>query len=247
VKSKVSDFASLRILDALRVIFQRISIGGPMPRRRATTERLAAFSDGVFSVIITIMVLDLRPPERPTFTALWTLWPTALSYLVSYVFIAIVWVNHHHLLRFTDEPSPRLIWINFAHLFAVSLVPFTTAWVAHTRLAEVPVLIYAAVFVSVELAYLNFEHHALTQAEIEEISPKTRRLAKVRSFVAFGLFLSAMLVSIKFPQCGFGLVCCAVLLYLRPEPPGTNQKNAGKIATSPAIHDVASSSSEGSV
>ena len=201
-----------------------------MPQRKASIERLAAFSDGVFSVIITIMVLDLKPPERPSFTALWALWPTGLSYLVSYVFIAIVWVNHHHLLRFTDEPSPRLIWINFAHLFAVSLVPFTTAWVAHTRLAEVPVFIYAAVFVFVELAYLNFEHHALTQTEIEEIPPRTRRLAKVRSFIAFGLFLSAMLVSIKFPQGGFGLVCCAVLLYLRPELPGTRGNDSGNSA-----------------
>jgi uncharacterized membrane protein len=204
-----------------------------MPRRKASVERLAAFSDGLFSVIITIMVLDLKPPENPSFTALWALWPTALSYLVSYVFIAIVWVNHHHLLRFTDEPSPRLIWINFAHLFAVSLVPFTTAWVAHTRLAEVPVLVYAAVFVLVEMAYLNFEHHALTQAQIEEIPPQTRRLVKVRSFVAFGLFLSAIVVSIKFPRLGFTFVCCAVLLYLRPELQGRNQMGIGGTATSP--------------
>lgn len=212
-----------------------------MSQRRATVERLAAFSDGVFSVIITIMVLDLKPPDRATFAALWTLWPTALSYLVSYIFIAIVWVNHHHLLRFTDEPSPRLIWINFAHLFAVSLVPFTTAWVAHTRLAEVPVFVYAAVFVFVELAYLNFEHHALTQAELEEIPPRTRRLAKIRSFVACGLFLSAMLVSIKFPQCGFGLVCCAVLLYLRPELPGTRRQGVGNLSVHGPTRDPADS------
>ena len=69
-----------------------------MPQRKATVERLAAFSDGVFSVIITIMVLDLKAPEHPTFRALLPLWPTALSYLVSYTFVAIVWLNHHHLL-----------------------------------------------------------------------------------------------------------------------------------------------------
>jgi uncharacterized membrane protein len=216
-----------------------------MPQRRATIERLAAFSDGVFSVIITIMVLDLKPPERATFTALWELWPTVLSYLVSYIFVAIIWVNHHHLLRFTDEPSPRLIWINFAHLFAVSLVPFTTAWVAHTHLAEVPVFVYALVFVFVELAYLNFERHVLAHAEIEEIPPRTRRLAKLRSFVAFGLFLSAMLVSIKFPQCGFGLVCCVVLLYLRPELPGTSRSGTRTIAIHSPTQDAADSRSEG--
>ena len=147
-----------------------------MPQRKATIERLAVFSDGVFAVIITIMVLDLRPPEHPTFAALLPLWPTALSYAVSYLFIAIVWTNHHHLMRFTDESTTRLIWINFAHLFMVSLVPFATAWVASTRLAVAPVFVYAAVFVLVELAYLQFEHHALANA-VAEISRRTRRLA----------------------------------------------------------------------
>jgi uncharacterized membrane protein len=192
-----------------------------MPQRRATVERLGTFSDSVFAVIITIMVLNLKLPERPTFAAMLPLWPTAISYAVSYTFVAIVWLNHHHLLRFTDYPTPRLIWINFAHLFAVSLVPFATAWVSDTRLAAVPVFVYAAVFVLVELAYLQFERHVLTQAEVEEIPHRTRRLAKVRSLVAFGLFLIAMLVSLKLPHWGFGLVCCAVLLYLQPELPGT--------------------------
>jgi uncharacterized membrane protein len=88
-------------------------------------------------VIITIMVLDLRPPPQATLAALIPLWPTALSYAVSYLFIAIVWVNHHHLLRFAEHATPRLIWVNFAHLFMVSLVPFSTAWVANTRLAAI--------------------------------------------------------------------------------------------------------------
>jgi uncharacterized membrane protein len=167
------------------------------------------------------MVLDLKPPAHPTFAALAPLWPTALSYAVSYEFIAIVWMNHHHLLRFTGDPTPRLIWTNFMHLFMVSLVPFATAWVASTRLAPVPVFVYAAVFLLVESAYLQFEHHALAQALVVEISHRTRRLARVRSFVAFGLFLTAMLLSLKLPLLGFGLVCSALLLYLRPEPPGT--------------------------
>lgn len=192
-----------------------------MISRKPTPERLAAFSDGVFAVIITIMVLELKPPERPSFAALVPLWPTALSYAVSYQFIAIIWMNHHYLLRFFDHVTPRLNWINFAHLFMVSLVPFSTAWVARTDLAAVPVFVYAAVFLLVELAYLQFEHHAHAQAVVEGVSHRIRRLAKVRSLIALGLFLSAMLVSLKFPLWGFGTVCCAVLLYLRPEPPGT--------------------------
>lgn len=215
-----------------------------MAQQKATIERLAAFSDGVFAVIITIMVLDLKPPERPTFPALWPLWPTALSYVVSYAFIAIVWLNHHHLLRFTEEPTPHLIWINFAHLFAVSLVPFATAWVADTRLAAVPVFVYAAVFVLVELAYLRFEHHALTHAVVEQISHRVRRLARVRSIIAFALFLSAMFASFKLPRWGFALVCCAVLLYLRPEPPGTKSKDASKAKRQPEPQHLASSATE---
>jgi len=188
-----------------------------MAARKTSTERLAAFSDGVFAVIITIMILDLRPPEHPTFAALIPLWPRALSYLVSYQFIAIVWTNHHHLLRFAEEPTPRLIWINFAHLFMVSLVPFATSWVASTNLATAPVVVYASVFVLVELAYLQFERHALAHALVQGISPRVQKLASIRSLLALGVFLYSIPVSFWHPRWGFALVCCAVLLYLHPE------------------------------
>ncbi len=103
--------------------------------RRATPERLSAFSDGVFAVLITVLVLELRPPELPTFKALLLLWPTWLSYAVSYLFIAIVWTNHHYLIRYAEEATPRLLWFNFAHLFSMSLLPLSTAWMAASRLA----------------------------------------------------------------------------------------------------------------
>jgi uncharacterized membrane protein len=204
-------------------------------QRRASTERLGSFSDGVFAVIITIMVLELKPPpERATFAALLPLWSTALSYVVSYYFIAIVWVNHHHLLRFYPHASPHLIWINFVHLFMVSLVPFSTAWIADTKLAAVPVFVYAAVFVLVNLAYIPFELHAMASASAEEISPQTRRFAKMRSLFTLGTFLVAMLVSLKFPSLGFGLICCALLVYLRPDLAGVDGQEAGKVTSSTA-------------
>ena len=74
---------------------------------RRTPERLTGFSDGVFAVLITVLVLDLRPPEFPTFKSLLSLWPTGLSYLVSYLFIAIVWTNHHHLMRYATQAGVR--------------------------------------------------------------------------------------------------------------------------------------------
>lgn len=88
-----------------------------MLSKRATPERLSAFSDAVFAVLITVLVLELRPPEHPIFTALLSLWPTWLSYAVSYLFIAIVWANHHHLMRYATETTYRLMWFNFAHLW----------------------------------------------------------------------------------------------------------------------------------
>ena len=97
------------------------------------------FSDGVFAVLITILVLELKPPHADTFSALLPLWPTGLSYAVSYFFIAIVWVNHHHLFGYAEVATPRLVWSNFAHLFSVSLIPFTTEWIAESRLAAAPV------------------------------------------------------------------------------------------------------------
>ncbi len=116
----------------------------------------------------------------------------------------------------------------------VSLVPFSTAWVADTKLAAVPVFVYAAVFVLVNLAYIPFEWHALASAPVEEISARTRRFAKVRSSVTLGTFIVAMLVSLKSPSLGFGLICCALLVYLRPELPGVGSKDVGKVPSSSA-------------
>lgn len=205
-----------------------------MVQHRASTERLGAFSDGVFTVVITIMVLELKPPEHPTFAALLPLWPTALSYVVSYYFIAIVWLNHHHLFRFFPHVTPRLIWINFVHLFMVSLVPFSTAWAADTKLAAVAVFVYAAVFVLVNLAYIPFEWHTLAFAHSAEISARARRFAKARSSVTLGTFIVAMLVSLKSPSLGFGLICCALLVYLRPEPLGADNEGTRKLAAKEA-------------
>ena len=125
-----------------------------MATRQTTPDRVRAFSDAVFAVLITVLVLELKPPNAHGFSALLPLWPTGLSYVVSYLFIAIVWVNHHHLFNYAEAATPRLVWSNFAHLFSVSLIPFTTEWIADSRLAAAPVALYAAVFVLVNITYL---------------------------------------------------------------------------------------------
>jgi len=184
------------------------------------TERLVAFTDAVFAVIITIMVLDLRPPAQATLSALVPLWPTALSYAVSYLFVAIIWINHHRLLLFAHQATPRLIWWNFAHLFMTSLIPFSTAWIADTRLAAGPVLVYAAVFVTVNIAFLGYQQEALSQARDNEVPPKIRRITRVRALITLGIFVTAACVAYWSPWFGFGLVCCVLLIYLRPQVPG---------------------------
>jgi uncharacterized membrane protein len=178
------------------------------------------FSDAVFAVIITILVLDLKAPEEPTLSALLPLWPTALSYAVSYLFVAIIWTNHHRLLLFAHEATPKLIWWNFAHLFLTSLIPASTAWISATRLASGPVLVYAAVFVMINIAFLGYQQESLSQATESEMSAKTRHFTRVRALVTLLIFVTAAVVAYKYSLFGFGLVCSVLLMYLRPQVPG---------------------------
>jgi uncharacterized membrane protein len=192
-----------------------------MREEKTTADRLTAFSDAVFAVIVTVMVLELSAPDKPAFSDLWPLWPTAISYVVSYLFIAIIWINHHYLMRFAGAPTLGLIWINFLHLFLVSLLPFATAWTARTRLASSPVVFYAGLFVCIDIAYNIFEHRVLTGAEATRVSAHARRIARRRSLVVLASFMTAMLVALVAPRLGFGLICCALILHLRPEAPGS--------------------------
>jgi len=191
-----------------------------MSEETITADRLTSFSDAIFAVIVTIMVLELNAPDEPAFSALWPLWPTAVSYAVSYLFIAIIWVNHHHLMRYVGPPTPGLIWINFLHLFMVSLLPFATAWVARTRLASAAVVLYAGLFVFVDVAYNAFEHQVLTRADTTRVSASMRSMARRRSLSVLAGFTIAMVVALVAPRVGFGLICAALILHLRPEARG---------------------------
>jgi uncharacterized membrane protein len=164
------------------------------------------------------MVLDLKPPAEATLRALVPLGPLMLSYAVSYLVIAIIWVNHHHLLRFAHVATPELIWWNFAHLFMVLFVPVTTAWMAATRLAPAPVFVYALVFVLDEIAYIAFEHTAFSQATEKVLSRAHRKAAFVRSCSGSSAFRSSRcaLFSISLPWSESGLLCS---LYLSEPAP----------------------------
>jgi uncharacterized membrane protein len=191
--------------------------------RKATLERLNAFSDGVFAVLITVLVLELRPPELPTFKALLLLWPTWLSYAVSYLFIAIVWANHHYLLRYASEVTPRLLWFNFAHLFSMSLLPLSTAWMAKSGLAPQPVAFYAAVFFIVNATYTGLIWELVDLDSSDETTRGVGRVMRARSIVTMCLFAIAAVLALDYPLVGLGICICCLVVYLRPDPPASSR------------------------
>lgn len=190
-----------------------------MTEQGTTPERVRGFSDGVFAVLITILVLALRPPSAHGFGALLPLWPTGLSYVVSYLFIAIVWVNHHHVLNYAQVATPRLVWSNFAHLFSVSLIPFTTEWIADSRLAAAPVSSYAAVFVLVNITYLALCWEAVDRPLHQNVSARMRRMLRMRSFITLSVFVTAALIALWWPVAAMLLIVLCLVGYLRPDIP----------------------------
>lgn len=185
---------------------------------RATPERLNALSDGIFAVLITVLVLDLHPPESPSFAAFFALWPSWLSYAISYLFIAIVWANHHHLLRYATETTPRLLWFNFAHLFSVSLLPLATAWMAVSRLAPQPVAFYAMVFFLVNVTYLCLIWELVGPSELGDAAIKLRQAMRFRGAVTLVCFGAAAITALKVPLAGLGICLACLIVYLRPDP-----------------------------
>jgi uncharacterized membrane protein len=121
-------------------------------------------------------------------------------------------------MQLAGPPTLRLMWINFLHLFLVSLVPFATAWVARTRLASTPVVFYAALFVCLDIAYNFFELEVLSGPHARHLPQRNRRRARRRSLAVLAIFAMAMLVALVAPRAGFALICGALVLHLRPEP-----------------------------
>src|SRR4026207_145215 len=118
-----------------------------------TRGRLEAFSDGVIAIIITIMVLELRPPHGTQLGDLRPLIPKFLSYVMSYVFIGIYWSNHHHMLQVVRHVNGPILWANLHLLFWLSLTPAITGWMGETHFAAWPVAIYGVVLLMSAIAY----------------------------------------------------------------------------------------------
>jgi uncharacterized membrane protein len=115
--------------------------------------RLEAFSDGVFAVIITIMVLNMKVPAGTDFEALRADFPVFLSYVLSFIYVGVYWNNHHHLLHASQHVSGAVLWANLHLLFWLSLAPFATAWMGENIRASAPVALYGAILLFAGIAY----------------------------------------------------------------------------------------------
>ncbi len=119
--------------------------------------RLEAFSDGVIAIIITIMVLDLRVPQKEQFAALAPLLPVFLSYLLSFVYVGIYWNNHHHMLHTVHKVTGPIMWANLHLLFWLSLLPFSTGWMGENHFASAPTAFYGIILLMASVSYLTLQ------------------------------------------------------------------------------------------
>jgi uncharacterized membrane protein len=118
-----------------------------------TKARLETFTDGVIAILITIMVLELRVPHGTDWAALRPVIPLFLTYLLSFVFLAIYWNNHHHMFHTVDHVNGKVMWANMHLLFWLSIVPFVTGWMGENNFATIPMALYGAVLLLDAIAY----------------------------------------------------------------------------------------------
>jgi uncharacterized membrane protein len=155
--------------------------------------RLEAFSDGVFAVIITIMVLDMKVPTGATFAALKSVLPVFLSYVLSFVYLGIYWNNHHHLLHASDKVSGGILWANLHLLFWLSLAPFATAWLGENPHAAVPAALYGAVLFFAGAAYFILTTRVfigMAKLNPSNLDSSNQGCVRVSNSVYFPIFLT---------------------------------------------------------
>jgi len=129
------------------------------------TGRLEAFSDGVFAIIITIMVLEMKVPHGDTLSSLQPLLPIFISYVLSFINIGIYWNNHHHMLHAVHHINGTILWTNVHLLFWLSLIPFVTGWMGENHFAKWPVALYGIILFMAGLAYFFLTRALLTLHE----------------------------------------------------------------------------------
>ena len=174
--------------------------------------RLEAFSDGVFAIIITIMVLELKVPHDDHVSALQKLLPTFLSYVLSFIYVGIYWNNHHHLMHMVKKISAGIMWANANLLFWLSLVPFATGWMGTNHFEPFPVALYAALMILCGIAYTILQK-TIENCHKEEHGLKHIMLRQSRKgIISLIAYASAVpLAYVKTTFSGIIFVCVAIM------------------------------------
>ena len=163
------------------------------------------------------MVLELKVPHQATLSAVLALWPVLGSYALSYLIVALIWINHHHLVLHIRHADARLLWTNLLMLFMVSLIPFFTEYMAETRMAPFSTALYAASFVLVDASFMLFEGGVARQIDPEDASTlQARRRANRRNWIALALYAAAVPAAYINPALSLAVILCNALLYVVP-------------------------------
>jgi uncharacterized membrane protein len=174
-------------------------------------DRLTAFSDGVIAIIITIMVLELKVPHGSSWTALAGVAPNFVSYVLSFVYLAIYWNNHHHLLH-TVARVDGLIHL----LFWLSLVPAATAWMGENFLAPIPTAIYGAALSLPAIAYYLLQKAILRQQGTHSVLANALG-RDLKGKVSPALYLAAIVLAFVSPRLSIAIYVLVAAMWLVPD------------------------------
>jgi uncharacterized membrane protein len=179
-------------------------------------ERLTAFTDGVVAILITILVLELKPPDGGRLADIAHEKGSLLAYLLSFVFVAIYWVNHHHLFQVVHRIDGRTLWANIHLLFWLSLTPVATAWLGRTGAETGPVAAYAAVLLGCAIAYTLLTLSLLALHESE--SELHRAIGNDRKGkLSLAAYLAAFALAFVLPWASVGLFVFVALIWIVPD------------------------------
>jgi uncharacterized membrane protein len=181
-----------------------------------TRGRLEAFSDGVIAILITIMVLELKVPHGADWAALRPKAPVFMTYVLSFIFLAIYWNNHHHMLHATHRINGRILWANTHLLFWLSLVPFATGWMGENHLAPLPTAVYGGILLLAAIAYVILQHTIVShQGPDSTLAQAVGSDAKGR----LSLFLYAVAIPMAFVHTAISaaLYAFVAMIWLIPD------------------------------
>jgi len=179
-------------------------------------DRLTAFSDGVIAVIITIMVLELKVPHGADWNALRGLAPIFLSYVLSFVYVAIYWNNHHHFLHTVTRVSGPILWANNHLLFWISLIPFSAGWMSENDFAPLPTAVYGVSLLMPGLAWLLLQN-AITRKHGKEAVLAKALGRDLKGKISGVLYVAAIMLAFVNPWISLAIYALVALIWLMPD------------------------------